>query len=204
MKHQGLVLFCLLKVGEGSVFSIILVSEINCTICFLLHQMSIWFYRFTSRLLFRNIVSIWSCAKGGKFRKNSLATLETFEDWKTVLRGRANRRRGSATIRGNHNPERAFPISKSSAVTAQGSRGAKNRDVRSRGGPIEVMVVGVAVRDLGSGFESLLRPHLGLHDGAVLGVILGSGGVGVADAGSNLGDVVSVAWKNKHVRFGRI
>ena len=185
-------------------FSIILVSEINCTICFLLHQMSIWFYRFTSRLLFRNIVSIWSCAKGGKFRKNSLATLETFEDWKTVLWGRANRRRGSATIRGNHNPERAFPISKSSAVTAQGSRGAKNRDVRSRGGPIEVMVVGVAVRDLGSGFESLLRPHLGLHDGAVLGVILGSGGVWVADAGSNLGDVVSVAWKNKHVRFGRI
>ena len=67
-----------------------------------------------------------------------------------------------------------------------------------------MVVVGVAVRDLGAGFESLLRPHLGLHDGAVLGVILGSGGVGVADAGSNLGDVVSVAWKNKHVRFGRI
>ena len=79
-------------------FSIILVLEINCTICFLLHQMSIWFYRFTSRLLFRNIVAIWSRAKGGKFRKNSLATLETFEDWKTVLGSRADRRRGPTAI----------------------------------------------------------------------------------------------------------
>ena len=180
-------------------FSIIWVSEINCTICFLLHQMSIWFYRFTSRLLFRNIVSVWSRAKGGKLRKNALATLETFEDWKTVLRSRADGRSGTAPIRGNNNPKRAFPVSKTSAVTTQSSRGAKNRDVGSRGGPIEVVVVGVAVwYPLGSGFESLLRPHLGLHDGALLGVVLGRGRVGVADTGPNLGDVVSIAWKNKH------
>ena len=180
-------------------FSIIWVSEINCTICFLLHQMSIWFYRFTSRLLFRNIVSVWSRAKGGKLRKNALATLETFEDWKTVLRSRADRRSSSAAIRGNHNPKRTFSVSKTSAVTTQGSCGAKNRDVGSRGGSIEVVVVGVAVwYSLGSGFESLLRPHLGLHDGALLVVVLGSGRVGVADTGPNLGNVVSVAWKNKH------
>lgn len=180
--------------------SIILVSEINCTICFLLHQMSIWFYRFTSWLLFRNIVAIWSRAKGGKFRKNPLATLETIEDWKTVLWSGANRRRGSAAIRGDHHPEWALAVSKSSTVTTQGGCGAKNRDLWV----VEVVVVGVAVWHLCPGFESLLWPDLGLHDGALLGVVLGSGGVGVADTGPNLRDVVSVAWKNKHVRFGRI
>ena len=105
--------------------------------------MSIWFYRLTSRLLFRNIVTIWGRAKGGKLRKNSLATLESFEDWKTVLRSGADRRGDSAAIRGNHNPERAFPISESSTVTTQGGRGAENRDVGTvgGGGPVEVMVV---------------------------------------------------------------
>ena len=167
--------------------------------------MSIWFYRFTSRLLFRNIVAIWSRAKGGKLRKNSLATLETFEDWKTVLGSRAHGRRGPTAIRGNHNPERALAIPKSSTVATQSGCGSKNRDVgTSIGRVIEMVVMGVAVWHLGPGFESLLGPDLGLHDGTFLGVVLGSGGVGVADTGSDLRDVVSVAWKNKHVRFGRI
>ena len=120
-------------------FSIILVSEINCTICFLLHQMSIWFYRFTSRLLFRNIVAIWSCAKGGKFRKNSLATLETFEDWKTVLGSGAHGGRGSASVRGHHNSERTLAVSKSSAVATQSGCGSKNRDLGPVGGAVEVV-----------------------------------------------------------------
>ena len=162
--------------------------------------MSIWFYRFTSRLLFRNIVAIWSCAKGGKFRKNSLATLETFEDWKTVLGSGTHGGRGSASVRGHHNSERTLAVSKSSAVATQSGCGSKNRDLGPVGGAIEVMVVGVTVWYLGPGFESLmLWPHLGLHDGALLGVILGSGGVGVADTRPDLRDVVSVAWKNKHL-----
>ena len=90
-------------------------------------------------------------------------------------------------------------------MTTQSGCGSKNRDLgTSIGDMIEVVVVGVAVWHLGPRFESLLRPDLGLHDGALLHVVLGSGGVGVADTGPDLRDVVSVAWKNKHVRFGRI
>ena len=40
-----------------------------------------------------------------------------------------------------------------------------------------------------------LALHLGLHHPGLRAVVLGGGGVGVADGGAHLGDVVTIAWK---------
>ena len=43
-----------------------------------------------------------------------------------------------------------------------------------------------------------LRLQLGLHHSGLVAVVLGGGGVGVADGGAHLGDVVPIACKEKH------
>ena len=56
-----------------------------------------------------------------------------------------------------------------------------------------MMVVGVRV-----GQRLTLRLQLGLHHSGLVAVVLGGGGVGVADGGAHLGDVVPIACKEKH------
>ena len=58
----------------------------------------------------------------------------------------------------------------------------------------KVMVVGVGVGQMVGMLFLMMK--IGLHDSSIR-IVLGSGGVGVADGRPNLGNVVAIACKNK-------
>ena len=120
--------------------------------------------------------------------------LETVQDWKTVLGGGADGGRGPGRGGGarHHHAEGGLALAPAAGLAAQslhlGGAGG------GAGGVAQVVVVRVAVRQLGPplgvGVAAAVA-EVGL--GGLVAVVLGRGGVGVADGGADLGDVVAIA-----------
>ena len=124
--------------------------------------------------------------------------LETVQDWKTVLGGGADGGRGPGRGGGarHHHAEGGLALRPAAGLAAQrlhlGGAGG------GAGGVAQVVVVRVAVRQLGPPRPRSLGvgvaaavAEVGL--GGLVAVVLGRGGVGVADGGADLGDVVAIA-----------
>ena len=124
--------------------------------------------------------------------------LETVQDWKTVLGGGADGGRGPGRGGGarHHHAEGGLALAPAAGLAAQRLHlgGAGGGAGGGGGGVAEVVVVRVAVRQLGPplgvGVAAAVA-EVGL--GGLVAVVLGRGGVGVADGGADLGDVVAIA-----------
>ena len=143
----------------------------------------------------------------GELRQGALPRVEAVEQWKTVLRGRADGRSGGWVGRAGHNhTEWAFSCPEPARVSPERSRRPDQRGVARRSTEV------VVVRQLSIRLEAEVRQVwvpsspscyaltllVDLRLGKpIVGVILCSWGVGIADGGAYLRDVVAVTWAEK-------